>query len=57
MYDLLDFFTPRVYVLSEKHYEEHMKKRRKAEKDALIARRERLAESLAEIDKELKGLE
>ena len=54
MYDLFDLFGPRVYVVSEKHYEEALKKRKDAEREALKERRERLLERVAEIDKQLE---
>lgn len=53
MLDLLDLVSPRVYVVSEKHYEEILDKRRKAERERLEARRDYHKEALAKIEKEL----
>ena len=56
MYDLFDLFGPRVYVVSEKHYEEALKKRKEAERKDLEERRERLLARVAEIDEALEKL-
>ena len=56
MYDLFDLFAPRVYVVSEKHYEEALKARQDEERRILEARVERLRASLAEAEEELKKL-
>lgn len=57
MYDLLDLFAPRVYVVSEKHYEKVLADNRKKERESLILRRDELLERVARLDEAIKDLE
>lgn len=56
MFDLCDLLAPRVYVVSEKQYDEMLDKRRQRRREALEARRKVYEDYIAEIDKELGGL-
>ena len=57
MYDLFDLFAPRVYVVSEKHYEEALKAKKDSRRKALEADREMLLKRVTEVEEELRGLE
>lgn len=56
MFDLYDLFAPRVYVVSEKQYDEMLDKKRQHRCEALEARRKVYEGYIAEIDKELGEL-
>lgn len=56
MFDLYDLLSPRVYVVSEKQYDEILDKKRKRHREALEARRKVYEGYIADIDKELKEL-
>lgn len=56
MFDLYDLFAPRVYVVSEKQYDEMLDKKRQHRREALEARRKVYEGYIAEIDKELGEL-
>lgn len=57
MFDLYDFLTPRVYVVSEKHYENILNQKRQKEVESLKEQKDRLKLRLEAIDKELVALE
>lgn len=57
MFDLYDLLAPRVYVVSEKRYEELLDKRRKARAEELKTEKERLEARIAKIEEELTSLE
>lgn len=57
MYDIFDLLAPRVYVVSEKRYEELQAKRREEERETLVARKDRLLKEVEKIDKTLDELE
>ncbi|MGA0824665.1 MAG: hypothetical protein ACO3PJ_03840 [Burkholderiaceae bacterium] len=56
MLDLFDLVSPRVYVVSEKHYEEMLEKRRTAERERLEARKEYYLDRVKEVEEDLKKL-
>lgn len=56
MFDLYDLLAPRVYVVSEKRYEEALKAKKEEERRVLEGRVERLRASLAEAEEALKSL-
>lgn len=56
MIDLFDLVSPRVYVVSEKHYDEILKKRRDEERERLEARKRYHLELVEKLDKELENL-
>lgn len=56
MFDLYDLLSPRVYVVSEKQYDEMLDKKRQRRREALEARRKVYEGYIADIDKELKEL-
>lgn len=56
MFDLYDLLAPRVYVVSEKRYEEILDKRRKARAEELKTEKERLEARIAKIEEELTSL-
>jgi hypothetical protein len=56
MIDLFDLVSPRVYVVSEKHYDEILKKRRDEEHERLEARKRYHLELVEKLDKELESL-
>ena len=57
MLDLFDLVSPRVYVVSEKRYEEMLEKRRAAERERLESRKEYYLARVKEIEEDLKKLE
>ena len=57
MFDLFDLVSPRVYVVSEKHYDELLEKRREEERERLEARKEHHLARIKELDEQLKRLE
>lgn len=56
MLDLFDLVAPRVYVVSEKRYEEMLDRRRKEQRTGLEARKESYLKAIAKIDEELEAL-
>jgi len=56
MLDLFDLVSPRVYVVSEKYYEEMLEKRRTAERERLEARKEYYLGRVKEVEEDLKKL-
>lgn len=56
MFDLYDLFQPRVYVISEKQYDEMLDKKRQRRREALEDRRKVYEAYIAEINKELNEL-
>jgi len=56
MFDLYDLLQPRVYVVSEKQYDEMLDKKRQRRREALEARRKVYEGYIADIDKELGEL-
>jgi len=56
MFDLYDLLQPRVYVVSEKQYDEMLDKKRQRRREALEDRRKVYEGYIAEIDKELNEL-
>ena len=56
MLDLFDLVSPRVYVVSEKRYEEMLEKRRAEERERLEARKEYHANRIKELEEELEKL-
>jgi hypothetical protein len=57
MLDLFDLVSPRVYVVSEKHYDELLEKRREEERERLEKRKEHHLARIKELDEQLKRLE
>lgn len=56
MLSLLDFTSPQVYVISEKHYEEILEKRRKRERADLELRKDYHLKQIKEIDDQIEKL-
>lgn len=56
MLDLFDLVSPRVYVVSEKRYEEMLEKRREEERQRLEARRQYHLDRAKELEEQLKDL-
>lgn len=56
MFDLYDLFAPRVYVVSEKQYDEILDKKKQHRREVLETRRKSYEDCIAEIDKELEEL-
>jgi hypothetical protein len=56
MFDLYDLLQPRVYVVSEKQYDEMLDKKRQRRREVLEDRRKVYEGCIAEINKELNEL-
>jgi len=56
MFDLFDLVSPRVYVVSEKHYEEMLEKRREEERERLETRRQYHLDRAKELEEQLKDI-
>lgn len=56
MFDLFDLVSPRVYVVSEKRYEEMLEKRRAEERERLETRRQYHLDRAKELEGQLKDL-
>jgi PHD/YefM family antitoxin component YafN of YafNO toxin-antitoxin module len=56
MFDLFDLASPRVYVVSEKRYEEMLTEKRQRERQRLEQRRDAYLELVAKLEQEIKAL-
>jgi len=56
MFDLFDLVSPRVYVVSEKRYEEMLEKCRAEERERLETRRQYHLDRAKELEDQLKDL-
>lgn len=56
-YDLFDFFSPRVYVISDAQYAEAKRKRLEEDRDSLKLRIKRYKEALNDVESELEELD